>query len=165
MVDYQRRLARLRELAETHTSESYGREDVEELLAQTTTDPEEINCGRYVAIVEYADERRLYCDDSIRELIATITELATGDLRERAEAIIDLDTNTRHAANNRVVITFTPDLPGLDTEQPCAFAPGDRGALRLLLDIAEEHQEANQEVREAIQTGERLLARAQRTGA
>lgn len=165
MVDYKRRLARLRELADTHTSPSSGREDIEELLAQTTTDPEEINCPRYVAIAEHADERRLFCDDSIRELIATLAELASGEIRERPEAIIDLDTNIRHEATHTVVITFKPDLPDQGTLQPVALGPGERGALRLLLDVAEEHQEGNREVREAIQSGERLLARALRTGA
>jgi hypothetical protein len=164
-TNYQQRLARLRQLAETHTTQSYGRGDIEELLEQPTNDPEAIECPRYVAITEHADERTLFCDDSPRELLATLSELASSEIRERPEAIIDLDTNTRHEATNTVVITFAPDLPDEGTLQPVALGPGERGALRLLLDVAEEHQEGNREVREAIQSGERLLARALRTGA
>jgi hypothetical protein len=63
-----------------------------------------LECPRYVAVIEHADERTLFCDDSTRELLATLSELASGEIRERPEAIIDLDTNTRHEATTSAVV-------------------------------------------------------------
>ncbi len=159
MPDMALRLARLRELAEKHTSESYGREDVEELLEQLASDPDAISCPRYVAITEHADERRLLAGDSLRELIATLSELATGEIQERPEAIIDLDTNTRREATNSPVITFTPPLRDYE-ERLVRFVGGERSALRLLCEIAEEHASGNQEAADAVAIVDRLLQQA-----
>ena len=156
-TDYQQRLARLRELAETHTTESSGRGDIEELLEQPTNDPEAIECPRYVAITEHADERTLFCDDSTRELLTTLSELASGEIRERPEAIIDLDTNTHHEATNTILITLTPELPGRAQEHLVCFSGGERSALRLLCDVAEEHADGNLQLAEAIAITDALI--------
>ena len=158
MTDYQQRLTRLHEIAEAHTTESYGRGDIEELLAQPPSDPEAIECPRYVAIVEHADERSLFCDDSVSELITTLSGLVFGEIQERTEAIIDLDTGVRHQAHNTVVIAFTPPLPGT-CEGVVRLCGGERSALRLLCEVAGEHASGNQELVEAIAIVDALLPR------
>ncbi len=158
MIDYQQRLTRLRELADVHTTQSYGRGDIEELLKQPAGDPEAIECPQYVAIVEHADERNLFCDDSISELLATFTELASGDIRERPEAIIDLDTGVRHEAHNTHLIAFAPPHPGA-CEHVARLHGGERSALRLLCEVAEEHTDGNTELTEAITIADALLTR------
>ncbi len=158
MTDCQQRLTRLIRLAEAHTTESYGRGDIEDLLAQPTSDPEAIECPRYVAIVEHADERSLFCDDSISELTATLGGLVLGEIQERPEAIIDLDTGVRHKALNEVGIAFTPPLPGACRGFARLYG-GERSALRLLCEVAEDHASDNQELVEAIAIVDSLLAR------
>jgi hypothetical protein len=164
MPDRQRRFARLRELADKHASPGGGRGDIEDILNQDPADPDDIECPRFVAISEFSNERTLFCDDSLDELIATLTELAFAEVRERPEAIVDLDTETRHEATNTVVITFTPQLPGREQECFVRFIGGERSALRLLCEVAEEHADGNVELAEAIAIADALLARAYPTG-
>ncbi len=75
-------------------------------------------------------------------------------MQERPEAIVDLDTATRHEARNALRVTFDPPLPAaerspLDAKQ--------RWAVELLCDIAEEHDGMKGETRVAIRSAEALL--------
>jgi hypothetical protein len=151
------RLERLSALAETH--DATGSYDIEELLNQKPADGM-LKCPRFVAVAEHADQRTLFCDDNLDELITTLREIAFAESQERPEEIIDLDTEVHHKATLELVITFTPPLPGREQERFMRCRGGERSALKLLCDIAEEHAGHDRATKAAIATAEDLLQRA-----
>ncbi len=57
-----------------------------------------------------------------------------------------------------MTLRFRPELPGL-REPMIALPSGTRSALRLLLNVAEENGEDNEELVEAIEIGDEILTR------
>lgn len=139
-AEHEARLQRLRALATTTTTSEWGRGRVRELLEQEPDAPG-AQCPRFAALAEHAGERMLLCGDDPAAIAA---ELAVGELPHSAEAVIDLDTGTRHAASTRASVTFTPPLPGSTPRPPgeprqATLTYGHRGALKLAAEIVAEH--------------------------
>ena len=136
------RLQRLRDLATTTTTSEWGRERVQALLDQEP-DAADAHCSRFAALAEHAGERMLLCGDEPATIAAELAELTVGELPHSAEAVIDLDSGTRHAATTRASVAFTPQLPGStqrlhgDSRQ-ATLTYGHRGALKLAADIVAE---------------------------
>jgi hypothetical protein len=157
MPDFAFRLARLRELANKTSTPEYGREAIAGLLAQEPGNAA-ATCPRYAAIAEHAGDRSIIVSDDLGELITELCNGAADAISRQPEAIVDLDTGTRHEAERAMRLTFRPPLP-LGVFQPVVEVErGTRPALRLLLDVAEEHRGDNQELAEAIAIGDRLFS-------
>ncbi len=158
MADTARRLARLRELANTRTTPEYGRDRIAPLLDQEPGSAD-VSCPRFAGVCEHCGDRTILVDDDPGALADQLIELALSEVPHQPEAIVDLDTATRRDARPTLTLRFDPALPGAPHEPLVKTPPGMRFALRLLLDVAEENCEEHPELAEAIEVGDRLLQR------
>lgn len=156
MPEMAQRLARLRELASTTTTPCHGREQIEQLLAQEPGNPD-VTCPRFASVSEHAGDRLVLTADDPATLVDALIELALGEVPYQPEAVIDLDTSTRHEAHRALALRFCPALPGAPATHVVKVAPGIRSALQLLLDVADENSAGNQELIEAVHVGDGLL--------
>ncbi len=118
-----------------------------------------MHCPRYVAVTQHAGDRLLLCHDDAARLTEELRELSVSELPHSVEAIIDLENETRHAADTRAVISFTPPLPGGGTERVIVMRHAHPGALKHAADVLEEYADGHPELTDAIGQFEDLLAR------
>lgn len=162
MPDMPQRLARLRAIAKD--TDEAAREEIEHLLGQTPASPD-VHCPRFAGIAEIFDLKLIIADEDPLVVATRLCSLATAEVPHQPDAIIDLDTGERHHAHRTMHLSFRPPLPGVPQEPVVALPVGTRSALRLLLEIAEEHSSNDKdELREAIAIGDELLARIRRLG-
>jgi hypothetical protein len=151
------RLTRLRELA--RNTDDGGLEEIKHLLEQEPDNPD-VSCPRFAGIAENLGLRPIVIDDDPQTLSCRLCDLALDEVAHQPEAIIDLDTDTRHDAHRTIHLRFRPELPGAPGEPLVSLPFGSRSALRLILEVAEaNNDEDNQALREAIALGDLILQR------
>ncbi len=159
------RLERLRGYAALHTKPEWGRAEIRELLRQAASAPD-LRCPRYTGLLEDAGDGFMVVADSIAALAKLMAEKVVGDPRMSAEAMFDLDTDTRSLAHTAATVRFIPTRPPAPSG-PSAEPPSD-DLIMVLADgdthtglsgckiVRADPQERNE--REAIENGKVILA-------